>query len=513
MYKKIKYNALSADNSNVLFRIHKGFSLAELMIVMLILALILAATMPILSKRAKVKAAASASGGSSLWQKINASSDDIYYGASPANNNRVAIGTNTFGITDARLVLNTTGLSQNQMVFKEAGNEYGRLVVDSKKNMSLSNFTPETTTGGNTALGYSSTTSTSGQSTALGYMAVAKGLKSTAVGYNNRAQGSGSVAIGASADAAKDYAIAIGGYAGGIKSVSISGYVDSNTSYAVSIGAGAGADYTSGIGFATGSGSVAIGAYSLAQGLAATAIGGWDDALASVNHYNSAISNGKYSIAIGYNARTYGDGSVAIGTDSSGVGAYGTANNEIRLGNANHTTIISGKLKVGTLTTGGATLYQNGGVLSSSDAKLKKINGESKEGLDKIKQLKVYNYTFKKDKKKEPRVGVVAQDLQKVFPNAVKKGEDGYLFIRQEDMFYAMINSIKQLDKMIQNMVSDVKSLALRIQKVEEKMVAMVKSTELENKKIQQLETENKQLKNKNAEFEKRLRKLEKTLK
>lgn len=40
-----------------------AFSLAELMIVMLILTIILAATMPILSKRAKVKAAAAAAGG------------------------------------------------------------------------------------------------------------------------------------------------------------------------------------------------------------------------------------------------------------------------------------------------------------------------------------------------------------------------------------------------------------------------------------------------------------------
>lgn len=41
-------------------KLKKAFSLAELMIVMLILTVILAATMPILSKRAKVKAAAAA---------------------------------------------------------------------------------------------------------------------------------------------------------------------------------------------------------------------------------------------------------------------------------------------------------------------------------------------------------------------------------------------------------------------------------------------------------------------
>lgn len=48
----------------ILLKNFKAFSLAELMIVMLILTIILAATMPILSKRAKVKAAAAAAGGS-----------------------------------------------------------------------------------------------------------------------------------------------------------------------------------------------------------------------------------------------------------------------------------------------------------------------------------------------------------------------------------------------------------------------------------------------------------------
>ncbi len=82
-----------------------------------------------------------------------------------------------------------------------------------------------------------------------------------------------------------------------------------------------------------------------------------------------------------------------------------------------------------------------------SDKKLKNIEDESTEGLEKITKLKIYNYTFKKDDTKSRHVGVIAQDLQKVFPDAVKKDNDGYLQIRLEDMFYAMINSIKELDK------------------------------------------------------------------
>lgn len=50
-------------SKNKNFIAKRAFSLAELMIVMLVLTIILAATMPILSKRAKVKAAAAVAAG------------------------------------------------------------------------------------------------------------------------------------------------------------------------------------------------------------------------------------------------------------------------------------------------------------------------------------------------------------------------------------------------------------------------------------------------------------------
>ena len=92
---------------------------------------------------------------------------------------------------------------------------------------------------------------------------------------------------------------------------------------------------------------------------------------------------------------------------------------------------------------------RNSNVFFKSDRRLKYVGKEFTSGLDKIRQLKVFNYTFKKDEKKTPHVGVIAQDLQKVFPDAVKKGTDGFLQIRFEDMFYAVINAIKELDSRV----------------------------------------------------------------
>ena len=102
-----------------------------------------------------------------------------------------------------------------------------------------------------------------------------------------------------------------------------------------------------------------------------------------------------------------------------------------------------------------------------SDRRLKYIGKENTSGLEKIKQLKVFNYVYKKDTTKTPHVGIIAQDLQKVFPNAVKKGADGFLTIRMEDMFYAVINAIKELDAKYQAQEKRINDLEKRIEKLE----------------------------------------------
>ena len=104
----------------------------------------------------------------------------------------------------------------------------------------------------------------------------------------------------------------------------------------------------------------------------------------------------------------------------------------------------------------------------------------------------MFNYTFKKDEKKTPHVGVIAQDLQKVFPDAVKKGVDGFLRIRFEDMFFAMINAIKELD-------------------------ARITALENENQELKEIlnrvQNDNRKLQDDNKEFETRLKILEAKIK
>lgn len=114
----------------------------------------------------------------------------------------------------------------------------------------------------------------------------------------------------------------------------------------------------------------------------------------------------------------------------------------------------------------------------TSDRRLKNIGAKNNDGLDKLSQLKIYNYTFKNDPKKEQHVGVMAQDLQKVFPNSVFKGDDGFLRIRWDEMFFATINAVKELDRKIIALINRTFRVESQIAKLEKENVLLKNQVE-----------------------------------
>ena len=125
---------------------------------------------------------------------------------------------------------------------------------------------------------------------------------------------------------------------------------------------------------------------------------------------------------------------------------------------------------------GTITLNFNGGVCldsTSSDRRLKNIGTRSLAGLKELNQLKIYDYTFKNDKSKHSQIGVMAQDLQKVFPNSVFEGPDGYLRIRWDEMFFASINAIKELDRKIVSLVNRATKVETQIAKLEQENISL----------------------------------------
>ena len=123
----------------------------------------------------------------------------------------------------------------------------------------------------------------------------------------------------------------------------------------------------------------------------------------------------------------------------------------------------------------------------SSDKQLKKDIRDTTLGLDTVRKINIKEYKFKDEKKygEGVRYGVIAQDIQKILPNVIKKNNDGFLSIRPNDIFFVAINAIKELDKELQSLKNQ--------------------NNELKN----QVEL----LKKQNQNLEKRLSKIEKQLK
>lgn len=237
----------------------------------------------------------------------------------------------------------------------------------------------------------------------------------------------------------------------------------------------------------TGRGNIAIG-NNIAAGISNSEsnklyIGGVtnEDGSFSYNGTDSLIYGDMANRKLVFNGKAY---IKAEGTEHQ-IATVTDVRNFIALAKAD---IMTGNI---TLSTEPPTIY--------SDARLKNIIGENKAGLKEIMQVQVKNYTMKRDKKKEVLVGVIAQELQKIFPNSVIEGRDGYLRIKRDEIFYACINAIKELNNMF-------KDLAAKVTGLDEKIRLLEDRNKMNEDKIATLERQNKL-------FEERLAALEETKK
>ena len=67
----------------------------------------------------------------------------------------------------------------------------------------------------------------------------------------------------------------------------------------------------------------------------------------------------------------------------------------------------------------------------------------------------------------------MAQDLIKVFPTAVSKDANGYYRIRWDEMFYASINAIKQLDRKIVALIDRTTKVESQIAQLEKENITL----------------------------------------
>ena len=111
----------------------------------------------------------------------------------------------------------------------------------------------------------------------------------------------------------------------------------------------------------------------------------------------------------------------------------------------------------------------------SSDERLKTINGSYTKGLAEIIKLNTITYKYKNvgEKKFEDKVlqttqiGFSAQEVQKIFPEAVGVDQDGYLNLNIHAILVAYVNAIKELDAKNKEQEKINNDLKQRLEKLE----------------------------------------------
>jgi hypothetical protein len=108
----------------------------------------------------------------------------------------------------------------------------------------------------------------------------------------------------------------------------------------------------------------------------------------------------------------------------------------------------------------GSAAKPGGGSWSNpSDRRLKTIGADFTRGLDAINSLTPMYYHYKPDNAMElptdkEHVGLIAQEVQEVIPEAVETKDDGYLLLNNDPIIWTMLNGIKELNKQ-NNRLSD----------------------------------------------------------
>jgi hypothetical protein len=155
-------------------------------------------------------------------------------------------------------------------------------------------------------------------------------------------------------------------------------------------------------------------------------------------------------------------GNVLIGTTTD-VGGYktviagsggiiwatnGSANSQFALTTTNNL-IITNNNSQGVILNLGATSWS-----AYSDIRLKNITSKITDALTNVLTLSPIRFTLKSDETKKERIGLIAQEIQKILPEAVDSDDKGMLSVRYTEIIPLLIASIQEQQTQIESLKS-----------------------------------------------------------
>ena len=319
----------------------------------------------------------------------------------------------------------------------------------------------ETTASGDysTAMG-NGTTASGSRSTAMGQSTTASGFASTTMGQVTRAIGDWSTAMGYRTEAGGSSSTSMGREtkAIGNYSTAMGYYTTASISHSTAMGY-----YTTASGYV----STAMGAQTTASGSRSTAMGG------------ETTASGDYSTAMGYQTEASDRSSLVIGqynllgsTVTNSATQFSTENTAFVIGNGTANDSRSDALTV--LFDGTTTIA--GDLSINSDARLKANIISLGSTLAKLLLIDGKTYTMKKDENKKQKIGVLAQDIEKVFPELVSESH-GVKSVNYQGLVPVLINALKEQDAMMKEQDNRLSKQQNEIDELKTMLKAIIEKT------------------------------------
>jgi hypothetical protein len=135
---------------------------------------------------------------------------------------------------------------------------------------------------------------------------------------------------------------------------------------------------------------------------------------------------------------------------------------------------------------GGADKPGGGSWGTFSDGRLKNLNGSYSSGLSQILRINPIRYRYKPDnamgiRDTDEHIGVVAQEVQRVIPEAVTENNKGYLLVNNDPIIWSMVNAIKEQQQEIKQQQELLRAQAAALRSLK----AEVRETRASLRKVQ----------------------------
>ena len=302
---------------------------------------------------------------------------------------------------------------------------------------------------------------------AFGYNTTASEYKSTAIGDGTTASGQSAIAMGRESIASSDASSAMGGYttASGAYSTAM-GYKTKASQYA-STAMGYQTTASGYISTTMGCKTTASGYYSTATGYGTTAKSYGEFVVGSFNTDYTVSQYGLNNPSSSDRVFVIGNGGSLIWNNSTS--RYDTTRSDAMIVYKSGSSQFGGsvypmttnKYNLGTSATLWAKVYATGGVQTTSDQRLKTNIKPLERALDKVLTLNGVTYNWRvaefpeKNFDNYRHVGVLAQELEAVLPEAVETGEDGYKSVNYAGITPLLIEAIKEQQQIINTLQSE----------------------------------------------------------